>query len=334
MWRDPNELKFDPNQPRKDISEEVIDSLAQTYDSQDIINEPEIDKNDNIITGELRVRAAVKKGLKRIKCKLITGLTEDEIFERQVIENLHHNDLNEVDKENAIRRLWESGKYTSEAELASRIGMNTAHIKLVIELPEIRKNLGITLAQNISQRTLIAIQTLTIDEQRKIVAKINAEQLKQGTELRELVVVIKTLPQDLKTELLSIDSSLNIDMAKTIALFPEEEQRTKMIKEVKFTKKALDAEIRYYLEIVEGKRPRKKIVKDPIQSKMEKMLKLKMNFFNLFSVKYIEVVKIDEFRKKAYNILKEIYNFAKEELKKIDYKEDYQKVIEVKASED
>ncbi|KKM21400.1 hypothetical protein LCGC14_1635720, partial [marine sediment metagenome] len=99
VLRDPKELKFDPNQPRKDISEEAVESLAQTYDSQDIINEPEIDEEDIIITGEMRVRAAIKKGLDKIKCKLITGLSEDERFERQVIENLHHNVLTDTEKE-------------------------------------------------------------------------------------------------------------------------------------------------------------------------------------------------------------------------------------------
>ncbi|KKL86895.1 hypothetical protein LCGC14_1940170 [marine sediment metagenome] len=335
VLRAPKELKFDPNQPRKDISEEAVKSLAQTYDSQNIINEPEIDENGKVITGELRIRASIKKNLKNIKCKLITGLTEVETFERQVIENLNHNDLNDKDKENAIRKLWESGSYKNKAELASRIGMTEKWVRFIIKLPEIRKNLGIKEVQNISPTSLIAIQSLTIDEQRKIVAKINSKQLKQGTELRELVVGIRKLPEDLKKAVLDVKKPIDLEAAKTIAVFPEEEQRGKFIREYQSLiriKGEIAEDIKYHSEIIKGKRPRKKIIKDILQVKMEKLFKLKLSIFNQLSERYIDAIDNDEFKQKAFEILKEIFEFVKEELKKFDIST-YQNVIEIKESE-
>lgn len=117
--------------------------------------------------------------------------------------------------------------------MASRIGLTEEWVKFIINLKKIRETIGISRELKISPTTILTIQTLTIEEQRKIIKKIGAKQLKQGSELRELVVEIKKLPDDLKTELLTIDSTLDIDMAKTIALFPEQEQRAQFIKEYK-----------------------------------------------------------------------------------------------------
>ncbi len=332
VLRDPKELKFDPNQPRKDISEEAVESLAQTYDSQDIINEPEIDEEDIIITGEMRVRAAIKKGLDKIKCKLITGLSEDERFERQVIENLHHNVLSDKEKENAIRKLWDSEKYTDKAELASRIGMSTLHTKRILNLKEQRENLGITKDLSISSATLIHISSLTIEEQKGFIAKINANQLKQGAELRELAVEIKKLPNDLKKAVLTIENPIALKMAKTIAQFTDKEQRTEMISEVISIDKMKEETVQYHLDIATGKIPKKRIlVEDPMKLRMKRLLDIKFKIFNNFDKKYLDVIDNLEYRQRAYTIMREIYDFIRKQLEQIN-DVSIRKVIEIKGT--
>lgn len=330
IQKNPKDLKPDPNQPRTRFDEEAIEKIAQTYKNQGLIEPIEIDENDMIITGELRWRASKLAKLKQISCIVKNGLSPKDRFERQVVENLHHNLLEDEDKENAIRKLWEDGKYTSEAELAYAIGMTEEQTKHIINLKKIRKNLGITEVSKFSSATLKHIQSLTIEEQKKIIQKIKVGQLKQGQELRELVVEVKKLPNDLKESVLSIDNPIDLKMAKTIAEFPEEEQRQEMVREVKKYHRYAEESIKYHLDIVEGKIPEKRILEDPLTRKIEYMLKLKFNIFNRFNRKYIETIESQEFRVNAIGMMREIYYYLKEELERLGDIAP-QKVIEVKG---
>lgn len=114
-------LKSDPNQPRKNISEEIIASVADTIKVQGIINPIEIDENNIIVTGEIRWRGAKEAGLTEVPCRRWKG-TFVERLERQIIENLHHHQLSPEERENAVVRLWETGKFTSYNELGTRLG--------------------------------------------------------------------------------------------------------------------------------------------------------------------------------------------------------------------
>lgn len=150
IQKNPKDLKPDPNQPRTKFDEEVVEKLAQTFKTQGLIEPIEIDENDMIIIGELRWRASIKGNLKQIPCIVKKGLSPENRFERQVVENLHHNLLEDEDKENAIRKLWESGEYTSITELADTIGMGTPQVEFYIDLNDFKKKLGIKSSKNFS----------------------------------------------------------------------------------------------------------------------------------------------------------------------------------------
>ncbi|MBA7542414.1 hypothetical protein ES705_34735 [subsurface metagenome] len=189
--------------------------------------------------------------------------------------------------------------------------------------------MGITDSGEFSSATLKNIQSLTIEEQKKIIHKIEAKQLKQGTELRELVVEIKKLPEDLKNAVLTIESPLDLEMAKTIAQFPEKEQRAEMVTEVIYIDKMKQDSIQYHLDIAQGKIPKKMILEDPMRLRMKRLLDIKFKIFNNFSNEYLDIIDIQEYRQEAYKIMREIYNFLKQELEKIN-DVSIRKIIEVK----
>jgi ParB family chromosome partitioning protein len=99
-----NEIKPDPNQPRKSIDEIDLREMAQSIVTEGVINPIEIDKNNVIITGERRWRAAKIAGLKTVPAKILE-LTGEERFMRQVIENIHHNTMSDWDTANALQHL-------------------------------------------------------------------------------------------------------------------------------------------------------------------------------------------------------------------------------------
>lgn len=328
--RDPKKLKFDPNQPRKKFDAEVIENIAKTYETQEIINEPEIDGNDMIITGELRVRGAIKKGLSKIKCKVLVGLSKEDRFERQVIENLHHSLLADEDKENAIRKLWDSGKYTSEAELASRIGMSKLQVKHILNLKEIRKRLGINMSTSpISSATLYHIQRLSIEDQKKVIQKIKVKQLKQGSDLRELVLEIKKLPNDLKDAVLNIESPIDLETAKTISIVIDQEQRKELINEIKLTTKMLEDNIQYRIKIAKGEIPPEPIILvNNLEKILRAMIRFRINTRRVFRMEDIRSIESMEIRMKIREIIEDTIGYLENQLKGF---ESPQKILEIKG---
>ena len=324
--RDPKKLKFDPNQPRKKFNEEIIENIANTYDAQEIINEPEIDKNDMIITGEIRVRGAIKKGLSKIKCKVLSGLSKEDRFERQVIENLHHNDLSDIDEENAIVKLIESRKYNSQQELANILGVNLSKINYALKAHEMREKFP-DMQSLISTRKLYSISRLNDADQKKLIAQIEVG--KAPKNLIDYVSKIRKMPEDVKEKVLSINNILSIDDAVMIAKFPEEDQRQEMMHDFIRWDQYKEESFKYHLDIVQGKIPEKKILEDPMKLRMKRLLDIKFKIFNNFSNEYLDIIDIQEYRQEAYKIMREIYTFLKQELEKIN-DISIRKIIEVK----
>ena len=99
-----DKIKPDPKQPRTSIDEIDLREMAQSIVTEGVINPIEVDKNYMIITGERRWRASKIAGLKTVPVKVLT-MNKDERFMRQVIENIHHNTMNDWDTANALKKL-------------------------------------------------------------------------------------------------------------------------------------------------------------------------------------------------------------------------------------
>lgn len=167
-YMDPKDLKPDPNQPRQNVSDEDIEAMAQTFLSQGIINPLEIDKNNVIVTGEIRWRAALKAGIDKVPCLLWQG-KKTERLERQVIENLHRRNLNSIDRENAIWKLWESGKYGSQAELSRKLGIHESSVDRLIGAKTFRsENINTLAARKVSTAAISETAGLNEGQRLKI----------------------------------------------------------------------------------------------------------------------------------------------------------------------
>ena len=249
-------LEADPNQPRKKFDKEAIENLAKTMESQDIINPIEIDTNNIIVTGEMRWRAAKVVGLKQITVKRLTHITEAEIFERQVIENLHHNALTSKEKQVAVLKLWNSGKYKDRTELAKRLGLSYKWVKHFIRLPEIEREIGKTEALQLGiTKTFEIDDKISSNVDKKRVAKKAVEEDLTRDQIREVAKIIKTVPKDVKEEILKPKSEITLEEAKDIAEFPRPEQRKQVMEQIKRTKRVAKKIINEQKEIATGKKP-------------------------------------------------------------------------------
>ena len=99
-----DKIKVDSNQPRQSDKEKDLEEMALSIVTAGIINPIEIDKNSMIITGERRWRAAKIAGLKTVPVRMI-DISKDEIFVRQLIENIHQNTMAPLDTAEALAKI-------------------------------------------------------------------------------------------------------------------------------------------------------------------------------------------------------------------------------------
>ena len=137
---DINLIDTNPNQPRKYFNEDALNELADSISRYGII-QPLIllEKDDRylIIAGERRFRAAKKAGLKSVPA-VIKELTNQEIQEIALIENLQREDLNPIEAAEAIQELMISHNLTQE-QVAGKIGKSRPVITNTLRLLQLEK---------------------------------------------------------------------------------------------------------------------------------------------------------------------------------------------------
>ena len=117
-------LKVEPNreQPRKHFDEDGILELADSIKRYGVLSPLLVQKRDGyyeIVAGERRWRAAKRAGLKKVPV-IIRDLSEREIVEIALIENIQREDLNPIEEAQAYRRLLEEFSL-SQDEVAERV---------------------------------------------------------------------------------------------------------------------------------------------------------------------------------------------------------------------
>ena len=132
---DINLIKSNESQPRKLFDDEKIMELAESIKSNGII-QPLILRKDKdeyiIVAGERRWREAKYIGIKEIPA-VIMDLTEKQILEISLIENIQREDLNSIEEAIAYKKLITDFDLTQE-QLSKRIGKSRVAITNTMRL--------------------------------------------------------------------------------------------------------------------------------------------------------------------------------------------------------
>lgn len=132
---DINLIKSNESQPRKSFDDEKIMELSESIKSNGII-QPLILRKDKdeyiIVAGERRWRAAKYIGIKEIPA-VIMDLTEKQILEISLIENIQREDLNSIEEAIAYKKLITDFDLTQE-QLSKRIGKSRVAITNTMRL--------------------------------------------------------------------------------------------------------------------------------------------------------------------------------------------------------
>ena len=189
-----NITKVEPNrdQPRKTFDEDKLIELSESIKQHGIINPLIVqDRKDHyeIIGGERRWRAAKKAGLKEVPV-IIKNLTEEEIAEYALIDNIQRDDLNPIDEALAFKKLIDDFGYTqdvvAEKVSKSRVAI-TNSLRLLKLCEEVRQMLIDGKLSTGHARALISIENP--EEQLQIAEQIFDEKMS----VRETEKLIKNL---------------------------------------------------------------------------------------------------------------------------------------------
>ncbi|EDL64165.1 ParB/RepB/Spo0J family partition protein [Bacillus sp. SG-1] len=129
------ELRPNPYQPRKVFEPEAIEELKESIKEhgilQPIIARKSI-KGYEIVVGERRFRAAKAAKLDKVPV-VVRELTDKQMMELAVLENLQREDLSPIEEGNAYQLLIDKLDLTQE-QLAKRLGKSRPHIANHIRL--------------------------------------------------------------------------------------------------------------------------------------------------------------------------------------------------------
>lgn len=187
-----NKIVNNADQPRKFFDSDNIAELAESIKNHGII-QPLILKKDGtkytIIAGERRWRASKILGIKEVPA-IVMDLSEKEILEVSLIENIQRQDLNPIEEALAYRKLIEDFKLTQQ-ELSKRIGKSRVAISNTMRLINLDERVQQYLIESVISeghgRALLSIENK--DLQYEIAQRIIDENLS----VREVEKLIKDL---------------------------------------------------------------------------------------------------------------------------------------------
>jgi len=131
------EVRSSPLNPRKDFRDDELAELAESIRTKGLV-QPIVVRPDGmsggyeIVAGERRWRAAQKAGIHTIPV-IIRELSDRELLELAIIENVQRQDLNAIEEATGYRELVERFDYSQE-QLSEIIGKSRSHVANTLRL--------------------------------------------------------------------------------------------------------------------------------------------------------------------------------------------------------
>lgn len=129
-------IEANPFQPRTHFDEETLDELVTSIEEHGIIQPITVrrvnDTRFQLITGERRLRAAAKAGLKNVPA-YVREAEDENMLELALVENIQREDLDAIEVAISYQRLIDECKLTQE-NLGDRVGKKRATVTNYLRL--------------------------------------------------------------------------------------------------------------------------------------------------------------------------------------------------------
>lgn len=144
-----DDLRPNPYQPRVKFDEEALEELASSIKEHGIFQPVLVKKSIkgyDIIAGERRTRAAKKAGLEKVPV-IIREVTDEEMMQVALLENLQRENLTAIEEANAYKSIIDLMNITQE-ELAQKLGKSRSHITNMLGLLRLNDNVQAMVLDN------------------------------------------------------------------------------------------------------------------------------------------------------------------------------------------
>lgn len=207
-----DQIKTDPNQPRKRFNEkelmELTRSIANVGMLQPILVSACGDMHYCVIAGERRFRAALALGWTHVPV-IVQTISEKEAMCYSIIENIQREDLDPIETANAYYRLFDYFSMSHD-DIAKQVGQSRSHITNMLRLLSLPEAIKLFLAKGQLQmghaRALLS-RALTSEQQIQVAEKI--------IDMKLSVRQVEVLVQSLKDKVIDKQSKNHTDVLNT-----------------------------------------------------------------------------------------------------------------------
>ncbi|MCM3087569.1 ParB/RepB/Spo0J family partition protein [Bhargavaea ginsengi] len=192
-------LKPNPYQPRKVFAEESLQELTESIREHGILQPIIVRKKGRkyeIVVGERRFRASGEAGLDSVPA-VVRDMTDQQMMELAILENLQREDLNPVEEAEAYKQLMDALSLTQE-QLAFRLGKSRPHIAnhlRLLSLPEeVRSMLSEGRLSMGHGRALLGIK------KKAQIGPVAQKTVAEGLNVRQLEALVQRMNEDVPRE--------------------------------------------------------------------------------------------------------------------------------------
>lgn len=216
-----NQVEPNREQPRKNFDEEALQELAESIKQFGILQPLIVQKRDDyyeIIAGERRWRAAKLAGLKEVPV-VIREMSDQEIVEISLIENIQRENLNPIEEAAAYKRLLTEFNLKQE-EVAERVSKSRTAVTNSMRLLKLDERVQQMVIEGMIStghaRALLAIEDgelqfqmatkiynekLSVRDVEKLVKNLGKEKTAKKEENTQQVAVFQDLEEKMKAAL-------------------------------------------------------------------------------------------------------------------------------------
>lgn len=189
---DLSKIKANPYQPRKTFDDDRLSDLAMSIQTHGVLQPIVLRQTVQgyyIVVGERRFRASQLAGLAEIPA-IIKELSDSDMMELAIIENLQREDLNAIEEAESYQRLMNDLGLTQQ-KVAERLGKSRPYIANMLRLLNLPKDISNQVKEGALSsahgRTLLGIKDVTM------MKKISQQAIRENWSVRYLEQVVNEL---------------------------------------------------------------------------------------------------------------------------------------------
>lgn len=229
-----DQIKVSAFQPRKDFDEEAIKSLAASIKEKGVLQPLIVRPKDGeyeLIAGERRLRASKEAGLTEVPV-IVKELSDSEVLEIALIENLLRENLSAIEEANAYQSLMDKFSHTQE-RVASIVGKSRSYIAntlRLLSLPEKVKQLVCEGKLSAGHaRCLVGLDNAEILADKIIKEDLNVRQVEELVSRKKEDKPQKEKKQPKSSDLSDIEENLKKTLGLRIKITPSKQGGGKVV---------------------------------------------------------------------------------------------------------